>query len=62
MSSNTDTFYATVTATSPLTIKPRGSSTSVPAKRLAAYTPAVNDIVAYTLLDVRSVLVLGKVV
>jgi len=50
---------ATVTSTSPLKIKPFGSSRSVPARRLIAYTPTLNDVVAYLSFD-GGVLVLGK--
>lgn len=35
--------YATVTATSPLTVQEDGASATVPATKNAAYTPAVND-------------------
>jgi hypothetical protein len=53
--------WGTVTATSPLTVRPRGSATSMPAYHLASiYTPTVNDQVAYIPFDRRSALILGK--
>lgn len=53
-------YPAVVTATSPLTIRPFGSDTAAPAKRLTTYTsPAINDVVAYVTFN-GGLLVLGK--
>lgn len=53
-------LWATVTATSPLTVKVDGASTAVPASRLAAYTPTLSDRVLCAQVGTRLV-VLGKV-
>lgn len=52
--------YATVTTVTPLTVTLDSSETPVPALRLAAYTPVLNDRVAVTKLG-SQLLVLGKV-
>ncbi len=54
-------LWATVTATSPLTVTLDGSATAVPAVVLSSYTATLSDRVAVVRLG-SSLLVLGKVV
>lgn len=45
--------YATVTGTTPLLVLEDGAATPVPAGRNAAYSPAVNDRVVVTAIDLN---------
>lgn len=54
-------LLGSVVTLSPLTARLDGTSTAVPVKRLASYTPAVGDRVALLVVGVQ-VLTLGKIV
>lgn len=54
-------LIGTLTATSPLQVRLDGSSTPVPAQRLAAYSPHVGDRVLVAVIGSQS-LVLGNIV